>query len=195
MQSDMMRIFHQHAFNLLWLGWAIYWFVAAIGARRTRYREPAAASLLHLVPLVLGAGLFIWPHPGRGWLTWRYLPPAPVWFFLGLLLTVLGLGLAVYARAFLGRNWSGTVTLKQDHELIRSGPYRWVRHPIYTGLLLAVCASALALGQLRGLLGLALIAAGFLRRITVEERILTGQFGDAYKRYQAEVPALVPGVY
>jgi protein-S-isoprenylcysteine O-methyltransferase Ste14 len=85
--------------------------------------------------------------------------------------------------------------LKENHELIRGGPYGRVRHPIYTGILLAVFGSALAMGELRGLLALGLIAIGFLRRITVEERVLTGQFGEAYTRYQAEVPALVPGVY
>ena len=84
------------------------------------------------------------------------------------------------------------VTLKQDHELIRSGPYRWVRHPIYTGLLLAILGSAIALGEWRGLIALVLVAAAVLRRIAIEERFLTQQFGAAYARYRAEVPALVP---
>ncbi len=101
----------------------------------------------------------------------------------------------MYARVWLGRNWSGTVTLKQDHELIRGGPYRWVRHPIYTGILLALLGSAIATAEWRGPLGFALITISLLRKIKVEERVLTGQFGEAYTRYQAEVPALLPGLY
>jgi protein-S-isoprenylcysteine O-methyltransferase Ste14 len=195
MRSDLVRLFYQHAFNVLWLAWAIYWGVAAIGAKRTRYRESMASQVLHIAPLFLGVALLVWLHPANSWLTQRYLPHSPVWFFLGLAMTVLGLGFTVFARVWLGRNWSGTVTLKQDHELIRGGPYRWVRHPIYTGLLLAVLGSAIAIGEWRGLLALALITAGFLRKIKVEERVLTEQFGDAYRRFRAEVPALFPGLY
>jgi uncharacterized membrane protein len=193
--EDMMRLFYQQAFNALWLAWAIYWLVAAIGAKPTRYREPVSSRLLHLLPLFLGIALLVRPRPGFGWLDQRYLPQTPVWFFTGLGLTAVGLGFSVFARVWLGRNWSGTVTLKQDHELIRGGPYRWVRHPIYTGILLAVLGSAIATGEWRGPLGFALITISLLRKIKIEERVLTEQFGEAYKRYQAEVPALLPGVY
>ena len=85
-----------------------------------------------------------------------------------------------------------TVTLKQDHELIRGGPYRWVRHPIYTGLLLALMGSAIAMNEWRGLIGVALITLALLRKIVVEERFLTEQFGDDYRRFRAAVPALIP---
>jgi protein-S-isoprenylcysteine O-methyltransferase Ste14 len=190
-----MHLFYQQAFNVLWVAWLIYWSVAAIGASPTRYRESVISSLLHIVPSLVGIVLLVSPRLGGSWLTQRYLPRSAAWFFVGLLLTVLGLGFAVYARAWLGRNWSGTVTLKEGHELIRGGPYRWVRHPIYTGILLAVLGSAIAIGEWRGLLALALITVAFLRRVTVEERVLHGQFGDAYTHYQAEVPALLPGVY
>jgi protein-S-isoprenylcysteine O-methyltransferase Ste14 len=195
MQSDLVRLFYQQAFNALWLAWAIYWCVAAIGAKRTRYRESMASQALHIAPLFLGVALLVWLHPANNWLTQRYVPRSPVWFFAGLVMTVFGLGFAVFARVWLGRNWSATVTLKQDHELIRGGPYCRVRHPIYSGLLLAVLGSAIAIGEWRGLLALALITAGFLRKISVEERVLTEQFGDAYTRFRAEVPALLPGIY
>jgi len=189
------RPFYQQAFNVVWLAWLIYWGIAAISTKRTRYRESVPSRLLHLVPLILGIALLVSPQIAGSWLTLRFLPRSPAWFLLGLGFTILGLGLSVYARVWLGRNWSGTVTLKEDHELIRGGPYRLVRHPIYTGILLAVLGSALAEGQWRGLVALALITAAFLRKIKVEERVLTEQFGDAYRRYQAEVPALVPGVH
>jgi protein-S-isoprenylcysteine O-methyltransferase Ste14 len=190
-----MRLFYQQAFNVVWLAWLIYWGVAAISTKRTRYRESVPSRLLHIVPLILGIALLVVPRIAGTWLTLRFLPRSPAWFLFGLGLTILGLGLSVYARVWLGRNWSGTVTLKEDHELIRGGPYRRVRHPIYTGILLAVLGSALAEGQWRGLVALALITAAFLHKIKVEERVLTEQFGDAYRQYQAETSALLPGIY
>ena len=85
--------------------------------------------------------------------------------------------------------------MKQDHSIDPQGPYRFVRHPIYTGLLLAIFGSGvIALGEWRGLLALALVTAAFLRKIQIEERFLREQFGDAYQRYRREVPALIPGV-
>lgn len=195
MRFDMVRLFYHQAFNALWLAWGIYWCVAAIGGKRIRYRESVTSRLLHLVPMFAGIVLLVRRPSAHGWLTQRYLPATAAWFFVGLALAILGLGFSVYARRWLGRNWSGTVTLKEDHELIRGGPYHWVRHPIYSGLLLAILGSAIAEGEWRGPLGLALIAIAFLRKISVEERVLTEQFGDAYRRFQADVPALVPGVY
>ena len=92
----------------------------------------------------------------------------------------------------LAGNWSGTVTLKQDHSLTRTGPYRLVRHPIYTGILTALLGSAIAEAERRGFAGLALIILAFLRKIAIEERFLIAQFGEAYARYRAEVSALIP---
>jgi protein-S-isoprenylcysteine O-methyltransferase Ste14 len=191
----MMRLFYQQAFNVLWLAWLTYWCVAAIGGKRTRYRESVTSRLLHIVPLCLAIVLVVSPRFAGSWLTLRYLPQSPASFFVGFILAVLGLGFSVYARLWLGRNWSGTVTLKLDHELIRGGPYRWVRHPIYTGILLGILGSAISQGEWRGLLALGLTTVAFLRKITVEERVLTEQFGDSYTRFQAEVPALLPGLY
>lgn len=190
-----MRWFYENAFNVVWFAWVTWWVVAAVGAKATIRRESVASRVLHITPLLLGIALFESPRLAGGWLTMRYLSQTRATFFTGLILTLLGLGFSVLARARLGRNWSGTVTLKQDHELIRAGPYRWVRHPIYTGLLAAVLGSAIALGEWRGLVALALITVSLLRKIQVEERFLTERFGAAYTRYQAEVPALVPGLF
>ena len=105
-----------------------------------------------------------------------------------------GIAFAVWARHYLGRNWSGTVTVKQDHELIRSGPYRLVRHPIYTGLLLAILGTAVAFGEWRGLLAFALLTGSLLLKLRVEERFMGESFPNEYARYRAEVPALIPFV-
>ena len=178
----------------LWLAWLLYWYAAASNVKSVQRRETALSRMIYTIPLVAGAALMFWPR-GTGWLFERFV--APQWFveLAGLAILAAGLAFTVWARLHLGRNWSGTVTLKQDHELIRTGPYRFVRHPIYTGLLVAVFGTALALGQWRGLIALALIAASFLRKMRIEEQFLRDIFPDAYERYRAEVRALIPFVY
>jgi protein-S-isoprenylcysteine O-methyltransferase Ste14 len=84
------------------------------------------------------------------------------------------------------------VTLKEGHELIRSGPYAYVRHPIYTGLLVALLGTAVACGELRALIGLAVVAAAFVRKLRIEERFMRESFPEQYARYSSEVPALIP---
>jgi len=100
----------------------------------------------------------------------------------------------VWARLVLGRNWSGTVTVKQEHTLVRQGPYVIVRHPIYTGLLAAGLGTAIAYGQIRGLIAVALFLLLFILKIRIEERFMREQFGDDYRIYQEQVKALIPFV-
>lgn len=188
----MIRNFHHYAIPALWIAWLLYWSVAATGAKATRRVESFASRLSHTVPLALGISLLATLHVPFVWLAMRFLPRFAGWFWLGLILVATGLAFSVAARAWLGGNWSSMVTLKQDHELIRTGPYSWVRHPIYTGLLLALLGSAIALGEWRGLIALALVSVAFLRKIAIEERFLMQQFGADYERYCDNVPALVP---
>ena len=103
--------------------------------------------------------------------------------------------IAIWARFVLGRNWSGTVTVKQDHELVRSGPYALVRHPIYSGLLLAFLGTAVARGDLAALLGVALAAATLHFKTATEESFMTEQFGAGYMEYKREVKSLIPFVW
>jgi protein-S-isoprenylcysteine O-methyltransferase Ste14 len=95
---------------------------------------------------------------------------------------------------YLGTNWSGTVTIKQDHELITGGPYRFVRHPIYSGLLLAFIGTALARGEWRGVLAVALTFVAFWRKLRIEEQWMRQQFGVAYEEYARRVAALAPHI-
>jgi len=187
-----MRAFYLYSIPALWVAWLLYWTAAAIGAKPTRRQESVASRLSHIVPLAAGIGLLATLHVPVAWLTARFLPPTAGWFWLGFCLVLIGLACTIAARIWLGRNWSGTVTLKQDHELVRAGPYRWVRHPIYSGLLLAVLGSAIALGEWRGVLALALATVAFVRKIAIEERFLIEEFGDAFRHYRRQVPSLVP---
>jgi protein-S-isoprenylcysteine O-methyltransferase Ste14 len=112
------------------------------------------------------------------WMRLRILPPQ-LWITnLGIAITAAGLLFAIWARAYLGGNWSGTVTVKVGHQLIRTGPYRWVRHPIYSGMILAMIGTALSLGQLRGLTAVVLLWIGFTIKSRIEERFMTATFTD-----------------
>jgi protein-S-isoprenylcysteine O-methyltransferase Ste14 len=147
------------------------------------------------VPIAIGAVLFAWGRLPVHWLDDRFLPPSGAVYSAGTLVLAAGLAFMVWARRTLGRNWSGRVTLKEDHELIRGGPYRLVRHPIYTGLLLALLGTAIAFGQWRDVIALGLITLAVLRKMRVEERFMAESFPADYARYRAEVPALIPFVF
>lgn len=176
----------------LWLAWLLYWIVSALNAKTTRRRESPLSRISYFLPLITGAWLIGAPRLPLGWLATPLLPSDPLRWQLAVALVALGLGFAVWARVRLGRNWSGAVTLKESHELIRAGPYAYVRHPIYTGLLLAFLGTAVACGEGRALLGLALIVFAFTRKLRIEEALMHEAFAGEYARYAAEVPALIP---
>jgi protein-S-isoprenylcysteine O-methyltransferase Ste14 len=177
---------------ILWLAWLAYWFVAARNVKATRRRESHASRLGHVLLSVLAAALLACRGQPLHWLDERFLPDTVVAYWLGLLMVVAGLAFAVWARHDLGRNWSGTVTVKEDHEFVRTGPYRFVRHPIYSGMLLAILGTAIAFGEWRGLVAFGLLTVSLLFKLRMEERFMEETFPDAYPRYRAEVPALIP---
>ena len=176
----------------LWLAWLLYWLLSAAAAKPTQRRESLASRLSHVLPLLLGVYLIIWPRLPIPWLASALLPDVPARYWLALALAAAGLGFTVGARVHLGRNWSGSVTQKEGHELVRSGPYAWVRHPIYTGLLVALLGSAIALGEPRGLVGVLIVLAAFWRKLRIEEGFMRQLFPGQYARYMTEVPALIP---
>jgi protein-S-isoprenylcysteine O-methyltransferase Ste14 len=176
----------------MWLAWVLYWVISAITAKRTQRRESLVSRASHVLPLLFGVYLIVWPQVRVPWLSEQMLPDVAIRYWLAVALVALGLGFTVWARVHLGKNWSGSVTQKEGHELIRSGPYAYVRHPIYTGLLIALLGSAVALGEPRGLLGLAIVLASFWRKLRIEEGFMRELFPGQYERYAAEVPALLP---
>jgi protein-S-isoprenylcysteine O-methyltransferase Ste14 len=178
-----------------WIAWAIYWQVSARNTKPTRRRESFASRASHIVPLVLGIALIAVPDFPAGWLSRHMLPPAWTTYWSGVAMLVAGLCFTVWARVHLGANWSGTVTLKEDHELVRTGPYGWVRHPIYTGLLLAILGSAVARNEWRALAGFVLAAASLIRKLRIEERWMRETFGERYEAYARDVRALVPLIF
>ena len=190
----MLSSVHGVPFAILWLAWLAYWFFAALHVKRMQRRERSSSLLLNRGLLAIGALLLAFERQPLLWLSERFLPLSTAFYWIGLVMLATGLALAVWARRHLGRNWSGIVTVKQDHELIRSGPYGLARHPIYTGLLLAILGTAVAIGEWRGLVAFALITAAFVLKFKTEERFMSETFGEQYARYRAEVRSLIPFV-
>jgi protein-S-isoprenylcysteine O-methyltransferase Ste14 len=178
----------------LWIGWLIYWWLESRRTHAVRSRESVSSRLSHTLPLALGVAMLASPRWMPAWLSELVFPRTLVTYWIGVGALVAGIALSVWARRHLAGFWSSMVTLKEDHQLIRSGSYRWTRHPIYTGLLLGFLGTAIALAEWRGFIGAAVITAAFLRKIAVEERVLRAAFPDDYDRYRAEVPALIPFV-
>jgi protein-S-isoprenylcysteine O-methyltransferase Ste14 len=178
-------------FAILWSAWLIYWGVSARGAKRNEGVESRASRRSHTLPVLLGALVIAATQPPS-----RFF--VPLWpfgitnYMSGFVMVALGLAFTVWARVHLGTNWSARIARKVDHELVRSGPYALVRHPIYSGLLLACLGVAVGRGDVGALLGCALMWFGFLRKLRIEERWLQQTFGDAYTRYRDEVPSVLP---
>lgn len=177
---------------LLWVIWCLYWIICARNAKRTVRRESYASRASHVLPLVAAILLIALPELPAPIFAARILPRTFATYWAGVALVFLGLSFAVWARRHIGRNWSGTVTVKEDHVLVTTGPYHWVRHPIYTGLLAAVAGSTIARGELRGVWAIALCTIAFVIKLRLEERWMRQVFGEAYERYSAKVPALIP---
>jgi protein-S-isoprenylcysteine O-methyltransferase Ste14 len=176
----------------VWLLVGIYWLVAALWAKPVARREQLLTRIVHLAIMTMAFGLLFSRSTRVGVLGARFLPESAAIGWAGLGLTAAGCALAVWARACLGSNWSATATQKHNHELVRRGPYALVRHPIYAGFLLAMLGTALALGEMRGLVALALAFVGWFTKARTEERLLSEAFGGAYARYRREVKQLIP---
>ncbi len=183
---------YRYLFPAMWLTWLGYWMAAPRKVKPTARSGSHVSRLLHLVPLAIAAALLVPTRTAIPALGERFLPVGPWPFCLGAALTLAGLLFAVSARVHLGANWSGTVTIKQNHELIISGPYRSVRHPIYSGLLLAFIGSALARAEWRGVLAVVLVFWALWRKSRIEEQRMREQFGLAYDEYARRTPALFP---
>jgi len=141
-----------HFITACWLAFVSVWLVASVSTKRTVYRESAGERARYWLLLLIAYGLLTqgrrFPYP----LSLIIIPQTALSGWIGAALCGCGLALAIWARLILGRNWSGVVTLKEDHELVQRGPYRFVRHPIYTGLQGMFLGTAIAFGRLAALL-------------------------------------------
>jgi protein-S-isoprenylcysteine O-methyltransferase Ste14 len=170
----------------IWLVWWLCWLTVGMFSKLNSRRESIRDRLRHFLPLFSGAALIfitvvidpvilLWDGPASNW--------------LGIGLTLVGLAIACWARYHLGRNWSGLVAIKEHHELVSSGPYGFVRHPIYTGLIVAMTGSAITAGTPGAIAGLCLIVAAFYIKLTHEEQLLMRAFGSRYAELCLRVPS------
>ena len=178
----------------LWTAWWLSWLALAFGSKRTKQRESVASRISYTLIAWLALWLMFFARrlsprlsatvfPHHDWIGWT-----------GVVITVFGFGVTFWGRAVLGRNWSANVTIKEDHELVRTGPYKFVRHPIYTGLVLAAAGTALALNEYRGVLAVAALWISFTIKRLKEEQFMQQQFGAQYVDYARTTGAILPRV-
>lgn len=189
-----MTLAANQAVTFTWLVVAAVWAVTAMGAKRSLRREPGASSLYHVLFMTGVFALLFRPDMRIGQLAIRILPSSPQAAYSGLALTVLGAAFAIWARITLGGNWSATVTVKENHSFVDRGPYRFVRHPIYTGALLAMLGTAIVYGEAGCFVAVVLAFVGWWLKTQREEEFMTQCFGGEYLRYQRDVKRLIPFV-
>lgn len=182
-------------FPAIWAAFLIYWLVKSVGIKSTLRLESVLSRILRALTMLAAIVLLSTDSIPLAWLN------RPVWqqgfwpFWLGAAITVGGLLFSVWAREHLAGNWSHSVTIKQDHELITSGPYAVVRHPIYTGILTGFLGLAIAISQVRGFVALVVIFLGFWSKLSIEEQWMRSQFGETYSEYVRRTAALVPYLF
>lgn len=181
--------------NVVWGLWALfglYWVIAALGSKKTKRRETLAQRLGYILPLVITFRLLSDRWAGGEWLASRLLPASAAVGWFGAALVAAGVAFCFWARWHLGGNWSGTVTLKEGHELIGSGPYRAIRHPIYTGILLALLGTAVQIGEARAFIAVLVALGSFYFKARREESFLAEEFGERFAAHAQRTGMFLP---
>jgi len=178
--------------RVCWIIFVAVWLLAATSSKRTIYRESSGQRARYWILLVIAYFLVFGSNTLPAPFDWPALPHTKSSAWTGVFLCVSGLVFAIWARVILGRNWSGVVTLKEGHELIERGPYRIVRHPIYTGILVMFAGTAIAIGYFGGFIGLLLLFVSFWIKLKREEDLMLKHFPDKYAAYQRRVKRIIP---
>ncbi|HWJ71042.1 MAG TPA: isoprenylcysteine carboxylmethyltransferase family protein [Sphingobium sp.] len=179
-----------------WTLFLLVWALKYRGNKESILVQPRRERLAYSLPLLLGV-IAMSALPARLWpplgvLAIPLWPRSPASVGAGARLALLGLALALWARFTLGRDWSGLVTLKRDHRLVTSGPYAWIRHPIYTAMIALFGALMLAFGTGGAIIGWLLIIASCQVKLRQEEALMLGRFPEAYPAYMARTRRLLP---
>jgi protein-S-isoprenylcysteine O-methyltransferase Ste14 len=170
----------------------LYWQIKAANTKTTQRLEPVPSRILRVLIFLIAIVLLSTTRIPLPWLYLQFWPRGFWPFWLGATVTIAGLLFAIWAREHLGSNWSRSVTIKQDHELITTGPYAVVRHPIYTGILTGFLGMAIAISQVRGFIVFVLIFLVLWIKLRMEEQWMRSQFGETYATYAHQTAALVP---
>lgn len=175
-----------------WWAFGAYWAITWLRVKRTKTAEPIAGRISTILPLIIAFELLFSQSLRISALGWRFLPADAAIGWSGVFLTALGAALAIWARYTLGEYWSARVTLKEGHQIIRSGPYRFVRHPIYTGMLVAAIGTAIVVGEWRAVAAVLILLTVHSLKARREERLLTSEFGEEYAAYRRSTGFLFP---
>jgi len=176
----------------IWIGFLVYWSATAGRGAARKSEESVQSRALHQRLLYLGLLLLFVSIPG---LRWSWLPPNSWHAWVGLGIMVVATLFHIWSRRHLGRNWTTQVTILSDHQLVQSGPYRWIRHPIYTALLGLAIGTALVSGRVISLLGALVFVFAYVRKLRIEERALGAEFGAAWDEYRRRSWALIPPLF
>lgn len=177
-----------------WLVLGLVWLPGYFKSRRTSTVPNLALQIPASALLVIGFVFLL--SPSIRALNVPITPHNAPFGIAGLVLDLAGVAFAIWARLTLGTNWSGIiVTTKQGHELVQTGPYAIVRHPIYAGILLAAIGMAMTLGTLAGYIGVAAVFIAIMIRVSIEEKLMSGRFGETYEAYRRRTSKLVPFVW
>jgi protein-S-isoprenylcysteine O-methyltransferase Ste14 len=176
----------------LWIIFVLVWLMASLKTKHTSERELFSSRLLYGIPIGIGSYLMFTNNLPFAWERTQLLARTTRLAAAVICLTAAGISFAIWARFYLGRNWSSAVTIKIGHELIRTGPYARVRHPIYFGLLVALAGTGLARDKLIALPAIALLWLGFWIKSRMEERFMYKAFGEQYVEYTKSTGALIP---
>ncbi len=192
--TDTMTLYQQ-VVMACWAVVVFYWIVAAWSTKRSVERQSPGGRLLVLIVIAVAVD---WLLGGSG-IHWPAvpipMPHTPLAGWIGTALCIAGMGFTLWARRTLGANWSGWITFKENHELIQRGPYRIVRHPIYTGALVMVAGSVLAFAAPQPVVGFAVVFVALLVKSRQEEAMMTKHFPDQYPEYRKRVKGLIPFVF
>ena len=187
-------------FTILAYGlWGIcfaYWIIAAFHTKRTKSIPKRGEQIVATVLIAIGFTLVFYRHVIPVPFGAQLFTPGPLIGMLGVLLTLLGVTWALLAREALGVNWSGAVvTIKEDHQLIESGPYAYVRHPIYAGFLLGALGTVFTIGTLASFCAIPILLIAFAIRIRREEKMMLAQFPDTFRAYKFRTKMLIPRLF
>jgi protein-S-isoprenylcysteine O-methyltransferase Ste14 len=180
---------------VIWLALVLVWVVSGLRTKRSIKNQSSAWQVLYTAILVVGVYLIFAKQIGIPWLDRQLFSMTVPIVLAGLLVVLMGVVFSIWARLMLGDNWSNRVTVKENHTLVRSGPYRIVRHPIYSGILLGMLGSALQRGEVRSFVGVTICGFSFWLKTRAEEQFMVQIFGEEYLQYRHKVKALAPFIF
>jgi protein-S-isoprenylcysteine O-methyltransferase Ste14 len=175
-----------------WYGFIVYWLISAARLKQVKVEEAPQGRIVHILIMVAAVDFMFRGNFAVGTLNQRILPIDLRILYTGIALTWVGIAFAIWARHTIGANWSGRVTVKVDHQLIQSGPYAFVRHPIYSGLLVANLGAALVIGRWRCFVAIVIFLAEITRKASKEEGFMLTEFGERYQEYRLRTGFLIP---